>query len=79
MNPGIGGMTFRRIVRRFADALSEMSYAQRRAYVLRASLDSYSPNRDEPPQSYEEFLARTSGPLLREPNARVRLEGRRVG
>jgi len=62
---------------RFAAAFADMWYAQRRAYVLRTALDAHTPKSHRPPETYSEFLARTSGLLLHEPPARVRLEGRR--
>jgi len=37
--------------------------------ILRASLDRYTFEPDEPPDTYDEFLARTCGPLLHEPPA----------
>jgi hypothetical protein len=45
--------------------------------VLRTAQDRYLLEPDESPDSYAEFLARTSGVLLHEPSARFR--GRRTG
>jgi hypothetical protein len=59
----------RRVARRVAAMVAEMNEAQRRMTVLRAAQDRYLINPDEPPATYAEFLARTSGPLLREPAA----------
>lgn len=70
---------FRRLVSRVAAGLTDMWYAQHRVYVLRTALDRYVPRPDEPPQTYSEFLTRTSGALLHEPPARQRVDGRRVG
>jgi hypothetical protein len=60
----------RRLAGRVAGAIAEMNEAQRRMTMLRASLDRYPFQPDEPPDTYDEFLARTSGLLLHEPPAR---------
>jgi hypothetical protein len=57
----------------------EIDYWQRRAAVLTMAPDRYSLNSDRPPDTYDEFLARTAGPLIREPSLRARLAGRQVG
>jgi hypothetical protein len=67
----------RRLTGRVTAAVSEMNYAQRRMVELRFSLDRYMIEPDEPPVSYQEFLARTSGLLLHEPTARQRDSGHR--
>lgn len=59
----------RRMAGRVAAAIAEMHEAQRRMAVLRFSQDRYLLRPHEAPGSYDEFLARTSGPLLREPSA----------
>jgi len=59
----------RRLVGRIGAAIAEMNEAQRRMVMLRASLDRYCFQPDEPPDTYDEFLARTSGRLLHEPPA----------
>ena len=59
----------RRLAGRIAAAVAEMHEAQRRMMMLRASLDRYPFQPDEPPDTYHEFLARTSGLLLHEPPA----------
>lgn len=59
----------RRLAGRIAAAVAEMNEAQRRMMMMGASLDRYAFGSDEPPDSYDEFLARTSGPLLHEPPA----------
>jgi len=58
-----------RMAGRVAAAIAEMNEAQRRMMTLRASLDRYPLQPDEPPDTYDEFLARTCGPLLHEPPA----------
>jgi hypothetical protein len=55
---------------RFAAVVAGMNEAQYRVSVLRSAPDRYLLRPDEPPDTYAEFLARTSGPLLREPLAR---------
>jgi hypothetical protein len=59
----------RKLAGRIAAAIAEMNEAQRRMTMLRASLDRYPFRPDEPPDTYNEFLARTSGRLLHEPPA----------
>ena len=59
----------RRAVRRVVAVLVEMDQAQRRLAALRVSQDPYLFNSNEPPATYAEFLARTTGPLLHEPPA----------
>ena len=55
-----------RIGRRVADALAECDYAQRRSFAIMTSPDSYLMDRDQAPDTYAEFLFRTSGGLLHE-------------
>jgi len=64
---------------RVVQFVAELNYWQRRSMVLSMAPDRYVPNPDDPPDTYTEFLARTSGPLIREPSSRARLAGRRVG
>jgi hypothetical protein len=59
----------RRLAGRIGAAIAEMNEAQRRLIMLRTSLNRYSFQPNEPPDTYDEFLARTSGPLLHEPPA----------
>ena len=62
----------RRAARRVAAVVAEMNEAQRRMTVLRTAQDRYLTNSNEPPATYAEFLARTSGQLLHEPPASKR-------
>jgi hypothetical protein len=62
----------RRAARRVAAVVAEMNEAQRRMAMLRTALDGYLFNPEEPPETYHEFLARTSGVLLHEPPASQR-------
>ena len=64
-----------RLARRVADIVAECHYAQRRMAALRLSPDSYLMSRPGAPDTYSEFLFRTSGPLLHEPSARHRATG----
>lgn len=59
--------------------LRELDYSQRRTAVLSMAPDRYVTEPNKPPDTYREFLARTTGPLLREPSFRARLAGRQVG
>ena len=62
----------RRAARKLADVVGEMNYAQRRMLVLRTATDQYLSKPGAAPDTYAEFLARTSGYLLHEPSARKR-------
>jgi hypothetical protein len=67
-----------RIGRRVADVLAECNYAQRRMFTLMTTPDSFITDRDRAPDSYAEFLFRTSSCLLHEPTAADRAHGRRA-
>ena len=60
------------IARWVADTMAECNEAQRRLMALRISPDSYAAEPDNGPDTYAEFLFRTSGPLSHEPSARHR-------
>jgi hypothetical protein len=64
--------TVRRVAGKLADAVREMNEAQRLMLVLRTATDPYTENPGAAPDTYDEFLARTSGVLLHEPPARRR-------
>ena len=69
-----------RFARRAAAVIAEMDRAQRRAAVLFVACDRYLDHAGQPPQTYGEFLARTSGPpLLPDPSAAARRAGRMAG
>jgi len=57
-----------------ADVVREMNEAQRRMMVLRTAMDRHVANANTAPDTYDEFLVRTSGLLLHEPAARKRLK-----
>ena len=59
----------RSLASKIGAAVAEMNYAQRRLMVLRAAPDRYLPQPQQAPATYDEFLARTAGPLLHEPPA----------
>ena len=67
-----------RFARRIARVMAEISYAQRRWTALTTSADFYLADRDHAPDTYAEFLFRTSGALLDEPAAAGRAHGRPV-
>jgi hypothetical protein len=57
------------LARRVASVISECNYAQRRLFALRASPDRHLAHPDLAPDTYPEFLFRTSGPLMHEASA----------
>jgi hypothetical protein len=65
--------TVRRVADKLADAVREMNEAQRLMLVLRTATDRYIENPGAAPDTYQEFLHRTSGALLHEPSARRRM------
>jgi hypothetical protein len=69
--------TVRHAAGKLADAVREMNEAQRLMLVLHNAPDRYVANPGAAPATYDEFLARTSGPLLHEPSARRRSRGAR--
>ena len=72
-------MTVRRVAGKVADAVREMQEAERLMLVLRTATDRYVENPGAAPDTYGEFLARTSGALLHEPSARKRTRKARRG
>jgi hypothetical protein len=66
-------ITVRRVAGKLADVVREMHEAQRLMMVLQNATDRYVENPGAAPDTYEEFLARTSGALLHEPPARKRI------
>ena len=68
-----------RAARGFVAVVREMNYAQRRATELFLARDGYLIGPARPAGTYEEFLARTSGPLVHEPGANARLGGQPIG
>jgi hypothetical protein len=64
--------TVRRVAGKVADTVREMNEAQRLMLVLQTATDRHVAHPDAAPDTYDEFLARTSGVLLHEPPARKR-------
>ena len=65
----------RAISLRVSVVIAECNYAQRRLAVLRLSPDRYVTAPDQAPDTYREFLFRTSGLLAHEPSAAERTLG----
>ena len=61
---------------RIADVVAECNYAQRRSFAIMTGADSYLTDRDQAPDTYAEFLFRTSGGLLHESASGQRPHGR---
>ncbi|HEU5418211.1 MAG TPA: hypothetical protein VFV41_11025 [Streptosporangiaceae bacterium] len=68
----------RQLARRISAVLAECQRAQRRVTELRTSPDRYLPEPGHAPDTYAEFLFRTSGTLRHEPAAARRAAGRAV-
>ena len=68
-----------RFGRRVVDLVAECNYAQRRMLALRTSPDAYRADRSKAPDTYAEFLFRTSNAPLHEPSAAGRANGHLVG
>jgi hypothetical protein len=66
----------RQIVAAVSAVVAECAYAQRRMAEINTAPDRYLFNPDAPPETYAEFLYRTSGLLHHEPSARARARGR---
>ena len=71
--------TMRRAAGKLADAVREMNEAQRLMLVLHNAPDRYVADPGAAPDTYDEFLARTSGPLMHESSARRRNRRAREG
>jgi hypothetical protein len=61
-----------KLARRIAAIFAECAEAQRRMTMLRTAPDRYAPRSAKAPDTYAEFLFRTSGSLLHEPPASAR-------
>jgi hypothetical protein len=59
----------RKAVRTMADVIDECNYAQRRMLQLRLNPERYVIHNDQVPDTFAEFLFRTSGLLMHEPAA----------
>lgn len=67
-----------RFGKRIANVVAECDYAQRRSFAIMTNPDSYLIDRDQAPDTYAEFLFRTSGGLLHESASGQRPHGRLV-
>ena len=67
-----------RFGKRIASIVAECDYAQRRSFAIMTNPDSYLIDRDQAPDTYAEFLFRTSGGLLHESASGQRPHGRLV-
>jgi len=67
--------TVKGIIRKIGAVVEECWYAQRRLETLRTSPDMYAARPNEAPDSFGEFMFRTSGVLMHEPSARQRRRG----
>lgn len=63
----------RKLARRIAAAVAEDAAARRRVTGPAMSTEQHQPPPNRAPDTYDEFLARTAGPLLPEPPASGRL------
>ena len=66
--------TVRRVAGKLADTVREMNEAQRLMLVMRTATDRYVERSQAAPDTYDEFLIRTSGVLRHEPPARKRIK-----
>ena len=66
--------TLRAIARRLGAVVAECSYAQRRVTEMKMGLNYL--DTDQAPDTYQEFLLRTSGLPRHEPSAARRAAGR---
>lgn len=62
----------RALGRRVGAVVAECNYAQRRITVLQSNPDHYLVAPGHAPDTYQEFLLRTTGPLDHEPSAAAR-------
>ena len=65
----------RRALKGIASAVAECNEAQRRLFELRMDPERYAFARFAVPDTYADFLRRTSGPVYHEPSARERSSG----
>ena len=65
--------TVRRVAGKLADTVREMNEAQQLMLAMRTATDRYVEHPGAAPDTYAEFLTRTSGVLMHEPSARRRI------
>lgn len=68
----------RRIVRWVAATIDDYRYAQRRLIQLQTNPSAHVHRPGQAPDTYREFMFRTSGPLAHEPSATQRSLGRAI-
>jgi hypothetical protein len=68
----------RRIAAWVAAVIDDCRYAQRRLAQLQANPNAHVLRPGQAPDTYREFLFRTSGPLAHEPSATQRSLGRAI-
>jgi hypothetical protein len=73
------GRGLARLAVKVTQLVRELNYWQRRSVILALAPDRHLPHPERPPDTFSEFMARTTGPLLREPSCKARLAGRCVG
>jgi hypothetical protein len=66
------GRSIRRVALKVREIVAECAYAQRRMADLASAPDRYLFDQDAAPDTYAEFLFRTSAGLRHEPPARCR-------
>jgi hypothetical protein len=71
---GLSGLA-KGLVFKIAAIVRECNDAQRRMAEIRSAPDRFGGRADVAPDTYGEFLFRTSGPLQREASARARARG----
>jgi hypothetical protein len=77
-NNGPRVASLKRLALKVIRFMSELDYWQRRSAIFSLAPDRYLAHPDRAPDTFSEFMARTSGPLLREPSCKARLAGRSV-
>jgi hypothetical protein len=64
--------TVRRVAGKVTETVREMHEAQQHMLALTTATDHYGEHRGTAPDTYQEFMAMTSGALRHEPSARKR-------
>ena len=67
----------RSLAGRLGAVIAECNYAQRRLAILRTAPDRWMADPDRLPDTYAEFMDRTSGLLAHEPPAQARIRRHR--
>ncbi|HTT00331.1 MAG TPA: hypothetical protein VMI33_27335 [Streptosporangiaceae bacterium] len=72
-------IALRAMARRVGAVVAECNYAQRRVTMIQARPGQYLLAAGQAPDTYQEFLFRTAGPLVHEPPAAKRHGPLQVG